>query len=144
MDSLGKVFDIFILIIVLFILPVNWAMARSQQSGREAIGVIAEDFLAASEETGEINFGNLTEFDNRLKSLMGNYSTEISVKRRIWDMDINAGSVGVIDFDSEIPYGSIINEMASTGAFKLYGKDTLIIKIYGKDGYILSKMRLII
>lgn len=138
MDSLGKVFDIFIMAVVFFIFPVLWVMDRTEQTGMYALGRIASDFLYVSEKEACIDAGNLNGLDNMLENLYGDYSASIIVKRRIWDSEMGYGTV---DYESIIPYGTILDEIGEEGRFMLNKNDTLIVEISDAKSLLIRKAR---
>ena len=144
MDSLGKVFDIFIMIIMFFVIPVNWAMSRTDQAGVYTIDGIIEDYLYKTGACGKIDYNLLDELDYKLGMISGRFSVELSIRRRIWESSSEAGGLEVLDFISEIPFETVMDEIAMNGYFNLMKNDILMVDIYDEDGFMLRKMRLII
>ena len=143
MDSLGKVFDVFVIIMMLFVVPINWAINRNEEAGISSLDQVVENVLYKAEKSGKIEYHLLDELDYKLQILFGSYSVEFFVVRRIWDAEVETGNPEVVKFVSEIPYTAVMDEIVEKGSFLLSKNDMLIIDIIDDEGLLVRKMRLI-
>ena len=80
MDSLGKLTDIFVLMIVLFIFPVTWVMNRSELIAEEKIPEYVDFFIRDSEKTGIITKERYENLITALDIYMKYYNIEFSIR----------------------------------------------------------------
>ena len=121
MELLGKMTDIFIMIIVLFIFPVLWGLSLSKDIGETALAKAAGEFMESVDEDGYIGEKHMALLNNYLTG-EGGYSAEISVIRK--------------------GEGQVMTNELYTGS-ELYPYDLVFIKIFDHTGIVCSAVRCI-
>ena len=134
MDSLGKILDILILIIVMFIFPVRWALSITDEVSEEAVRTIADRFMDEADEKKAIDWAACSKLDSRLRVLTKSFRADISVRRKISGQKMDGGRMEAGFFDNDIPMTDITEEMEAYGLFSLSSGDILNIKIFDKNG----------
>ena len=143
MDSLGKIFDFLVLLVVLFIFPVNWAFDRVDTVGDHVVYGIVEVFFSEAQYTRCIGMKEMDCLGLKMSEMFGYYQIYISVKRSISDVEKTGEDTGVISFESLIDMSAIESEIERNGFFELQKNDVLSLSISDKKGVFLSKVRVI-
>ena len=122
MDSLGKIADIFILIIILFIFPVRWAILQSENLSETGLTEAAEFFLDRIDIDDHISADHIVALNRKMFSY-GNYFSDIEVLR-------SNGERLKADYISE-------NNLF------LFPSDIVCLKIYDRGGLAFSFIRMV-
>ena len=144
MDSLGKIFDFLVMLVVLFIFPVSWAFGRAETVGDYSLKEKTENFLDSCLTTRQIEGKGINGLISGLDDLFKHYEVELSVKRRIAEAEADGTGYHTVSYSSMIDMPAIEDDIEKKGYFALYKKDVLIIKIYDEKGVFISGARLII
>ena len=121
MELLGKMTDVFIMIIVLFIFPVMWGLSLSKDIGETGLAKAAGEFMESIDEDGYIGDKHMALLNGYLTG-EGGYSAEISVIRK------GEGRLIQIEPNAEP---------------ELYPYDTVFLKISDNMGAVCSAVRCI-
>ena len=81
MELLGKMTDVFVMMVVLFIFPVLWGLSLSKDISETGFGKAAGEFMESVDEDGFIGEKHMALLNNYLTG-EGGYSAEISVIRK--------------------------------------------------------------
>ena len=122
MDSLGKIADIFLLIVILFFFPIQWAVFQTENISESGLTKAAEFFLDRVDYDNVISDEHIILLNRKMVSY-GNYFADIEVIR-------SDGDYVKIDYTSE---NSLI----------LYPEDTVCLKIYDRYGLVFSFIRMV-
>ena len=144
MDSLGKIFDFLVMLVVLFIFPVSWAFGRAETVGDYSLKEKAENFLDSCLTIRQIDDKEINGLISELDDLFKHYEVELSVKRRIAEAEADGEGYRTVSFSSMIDMSAIEDDIENKGYFALHNNDVLIIKIYDEKGVFISGARLII
>ena len=144
MDSLGKIFDFLILLIVLFIFPVNWAMGTAEIVGDYSLNGLIEEFLDSAMYERRIDRNDLNSLEEGITDLFKHYELELAVQRGVSEFETDGISQEVVSFVSKITMPSIEEDIEKDGYFSLCINDVLMIQVLDKNGVFLSGVRLII
>ena len=141
MEALAKVFDMFVLLVLLFIFPVNWAMNDAERVSDCSIKGMVREFLDSVEQYGEIDERSIGKLESELCALMKHYVIEYEVKRGISEKESLGGEI--MNYDSSISSDIVLTTVEKRGAFRLGKNDVLTVKVYDKDSAIYYGVRLI-
>ena len=81
MNSLGKIADIFIMILVMFIFPVTWALTRSSIQSGEELAIIARDFMERTDSCKYLDAAFLELCCGKIGN-RGDYHAQVTTIRR--------------------------------------------------------------
>ncbi len=140
MDSLGKLADIFLLIVVLFVFPVTWTVNRSELIAEEKIPEYMDSFICDSEKTKFITKERYENLIGVLDIYMKHYNIKFSVKRGVAESYMNEGEKSLIEYEREIGMDEILKDM-DDGGFRLYQGDMLEVHVFDRDGPVISKVK---
>ena len=140
MDSLGKLADIFLLIVVLFVFPVTWTVNRSELIAEEKIPEYMDSFICDSEKTKLITKERYENLIGVLDIYMKHYNIEFSVERCVAESYMNEGEKSLIEYEREIGMDEILKDMDG-GGFRLYQGDRLEVHVFDRDGPVISKVK---
>lgn len=136
MDSLGKIVDWAVLLIVLFIFPVNWALGSIERIADESLRDIADAFLEEACRQEGIDDLCCEKLEYELSVLPKYYRAEISVKRHISVSDYDVTS-DADNYTSIIGMTDIESGIKADGNFRLVLEDVLVLKLYDRDALFL-------
>ena len=140
MDSLGKLADIFLLIVVLFVFPVTWTVNRSELIAEEKIPEYMDSFICDSEKTKLITKERYENLIGVLDIYMKHYNIGFSVERCVAESYMNEGEKSLIEYEREIGMDEILKDMDG-GGFRLYQGDRLEVHVFDRDGPVISKVK---
>ena len=81
MNSFGKIADIFIMIMVMFIFPVSWTLTRTSIQSGEGLWGIAQEFMERTDSCKYLDTGYTELIGGKVRDC-GDYVTKISIVRR--------------------------------------------------------------
>ena len=122
MDYLGKIADVFVMITVLFIFPVLWGLAGSQNAAEMKLKDVSAEFMENIDREGCIRSYNVEQLIWKTERL-GTYFVNITIRRR------NSLIMGIQDLSEEI---------------ELNYTDTVLLEISDRTGPVYSVLRVII
>ena len=117
MDAMGKLFDILIFIIVLFLVPVSWAVSAAGNKNVDAAVLEADRFIAVMEREECISEEALRKLNESIRGGEGFY-LRINVKR---------------DTGRLITMEDITDEIEVMGEYRLLPRDMVTLCIFDRD-----------
>lgn len=126
MDALAKLTDIFILMVVLFIVPIKWALISGETLNDAYLDGIIKDYMDSLEYSTVITKNGLDAFYEKITG-MGKYSVEFEIERK---------GTGLITMNE-------ILGCEEPGGYELKMKDILVIRIKLKNVPFLTRIRVI-
>ena len=118
-DIIGFIFDIFILVVVLFIVPVVWQSYQYDRLTQQNMEAITEEFAETVSNKGYIDAKRYHAFVKKLNSNGGTYDIEIVHSQLIHEPEYVGGvfTGNVMDYEEKTYTTTIINEMEQYGAY---------------------------
>jgi len=123
MDSMGRLLEIMLLIIILFMVPSVWVLGHLEADSEENVGRIVSDFLDRVEADGYVGEEHFKRLNIIRKSVRGS-SIDIRIIREN----------GVFKMDEL---------MNSGGDFDLFVRDRVIITVYSGGERIYGNVRVV-
>ena len=141
MDAAGKLCDILIFIIVLFIVPSIWAVSAAENLKTEDALRSADEFISYAMREEGISEGLLKKLNESIETSAGLFFTIYVERDAVYDEPSDDGGRMVYSGRKFITLDEITEETASKGEFRLLPGDTVTLKISDRNSVLYTAVR---
>ena len=141
MDAAGKLCDILIFIIVLFIVPSLWAVSSAQNLKTEGAVRNADDFISYTIKEESISGSLLKKFNECIKGNAGLFFTVYVQRDAVYDEPSDDGGREVYSGRKLLTMDEISDEIETKGEFRLLPGDMVTVKISDRDSVLYTAVR---
>ena len=141
MDAAGKLCDILIFIIVLFIVPSLWAVSAAQKLKTEDAVRCADDFISYTVQAEGISDALLNKLNESIKGNAGLFFTIYIQRDAVYDEPSDDGGREVYSGRELLTMDEISEEIETKGEFRLLPGDTVTLEIFDRDSVLYTAVR---
>ena len=141
MNALGKLADVLIFIVVLFIFPVTWALLESKNASVMGTYRTADEFISKIEREEEISFDSLKWLEERLKNIQGIKFGLYVLRDSYGTLMTENGKTDVEYSRQVIVYDEIMQEIYENGHFILMPRDTVFLEIQDRFSVLYTSLK---
>lgn len=128
MNSIGKLYGMFVAMILMFFFPMEWAGNEAAELEQEQVIRITDSFAKSLCADGEMTEEALMAFRTKLNAMKTFYGVEIECVREIYEPDEDEPG-NVVTYDSYVGNGEITDRAGTEGKYKFYRGDRIYVTV---------------